>query len=199
MKEGIDKYIENQIKRCFEIGVVLDYVVLECDETISGIELHRQAAIEGMKIIDSRLAEWALEWASEEIPMDQFFRIKMNPENLEGRNITFEEFWGNDNAFKKEISSGMAWSIPSVDGYKTAFFNPPHDLRGKLEDQIEIFEQLNEALFGEMTQSNLNIYSWTVNWSNYFDAGKEWWGSFYWTLENLEKSNVIVIGASSTD
>lgn len=38
-----------------------------------------------------------------------------------------------------------------------------------------------------------------TDWSNYFDAGKEWWGTFYWTVFNKKNNTIMVLGASETD
>ena len=43
------------------------------------------------------------------------------------------------------------------------------------------------------------VMAWSTDWSNYFEAGKEWWGAFYWTILLEEKQEIIVIGASATD
>ncbi len=43
------------------------------------------------------------------------------------------------------------------------------------------------------------IYSWSNDWRSYFESGKEWWGTFFWTILNKEKGEITVIGASTTD
>lgn len=43
------------------------------------------------------------------------------------------------------------------------------------------------------------IYRWSDDWSNYFDQGKEWWGTFFWTILIPDKRRIVVIAASSTD
>ena len=40
---------------------------------------------------------------------------------------------------------------------------------------------------------------WSTDWTNYFDAGREWWGTFCWTLLRPADRVVIVLMASSTD
>jgi hypothetical protein len=61
----------------------------------------------------------------------------------------------------------------------------------------KFFLEFNEFLFDNINK--LIIYSWQTNCSNYFDAGKEWWGSFFWTVYNPTKKWYIGIAASTTD
>jgi hypothetical protein len=64
-------------------------------------------------------------------------------------------------------------------------------LRGKylLEFLEYFFCDINE----------LTIYAWDTNCSVVFDAGKEWWGSYFWTIYNPTKKWYIGIIASETD
>tara|TARA_R100001132_G_scaffold27455_1_gene33721 strand:- start:17013 stop:17204 length:192 start_codon:yes stop_codon:yes gene_type:complete len=43
------------------------------------------------------------------------------------------------------------------------------------------------------------IFQWPTNWSNYFEAGDEWWGSFLWSVSNPDGNQIVVIAASTTD
>ncbi|MGY3777087.1 hypothetical protein [Isobaculum melis] len=61
----------------------------------------------------------------------------------------------------------------------------------------EDFRTINQLLFPN--QQNLIIYRWNDDWSDYFDAGKEWWGTFYWTIYDPSTNRMTVIGASTTD
>ena len=47
--------------------------------------------------------------------------------------------------------------------------------------------------------NDLTIYAWDTNCSVVFDAGKEWWGSSFWTVYNPTKKWYIGIIASETD
>ncbi|WP_343784001.1 hypothetical protein [Wandonia haliotis] len=40
---------------------------------------------------------------------------------------------------------------------------------------------------------------WSTNCSPFFNAGKEWWGTFFWTIYNPEKNWYIGICGSETD
>ena len=45
----------------------------------------------------------------------------------------------------------------------------------------------------------LEILSWNDDWSNYFDDGKEWWGTACWSVYDRRADTFTVIGASLSD
>lgn len=85
-------------------------------------------------------------------------------------------------------------------GYADAFLKPPHSF-GKSNmtnfDIGKLFLEFNEFLFDDINK--IIVYSWQTDCSNYFDTGKEWWGSFFWTVYNPTKKWYIGIAASTTD
>jgi hypothetical protein len=87
----------------------------------------------------------------------------------------------------------------AIQGYADAFLRPPHSFGGnKTNFEIgKFFLSFNKIAFGDLDK--LTIYSWPTNCSNYFDAGKEWWGSYFWTIYSSEKDWFIGIAASTTD
>jgi hypothetical protein len=84
-------------------------------------------------------------------------------------------------------------------GFAGAFLEPPHSLRigNTIFDKGTYFNQFCELLFSDLNK--LEIYKWSVDCSNYFDAGKEWWGSHFWTIYNPTKNIYIGALASTTD
>lgn len=84
-------------------------------------------------------------------------------------------------------------------GFAGAFLEPPHSLRigNSIFDKGTYFNQFCELLFSNFDR--LEIYKWSVDCSNYFDAGKEWWGSQFWTIYNPTKNIYIGALASTTD
>lgn len=84
-------------------------------------------------------------------------------------------------------------------GFAGAFLDPPHYLRtGKtIFDHGKYFLDFCDAVFGDL--NTLVVYTWSTDSSNIFDAGKEWWGSFFWTVYNETKDCYIGIVASTTD
>lgn len=178
-------------------GGVLDYAFLEGESEDSSELLHRAAALAGMAAIDRRLRQWAESHASTERPIEMFFRLSWDEAKLTGRRISLWEFWGTDDVEPKRLAE-KAWSIPDVDGYKTAFFHPPHGLRGSAEERVLCFNGINRYVLGDDPE-RAEIFSWSTDWSNYFDAGHEWWGAFWWTIRPTGSPRFVVVGASSTD
>ncbi|WP_282628374.1 hypothetical protein [Empedobacter sedimenti] len=84
-------------------------------------------------------------------------------------------------------------------GFCDAFLDPPHSLGiGKtIKERGQYFMDFIESFFLDIHQ--LEIYSWSVDSSDYFEMGKEWWGSFFWTVYNPVKNIYIGIIASTTD
>jgi hypothetical protein len=89
-------------------------------------------------------------------------------------------------------------AIPERDGYKSAFFFPPYLLRGSRREREELFAKINRYVLGSDPQ-RAEIFSWSTDWSSYFEAGHEWWGAHYWTIRPAGAAYIVVIGASSTD
>ena len=88
----------------------------------------------------------------------------------------------------------------ATQGYADAFLKPPHYFgkKGMTNFDIgKIFLEFNQFLFDDI--SKIIVYSWQTDCSNYFDAGKEWWGSFFWTVYNPGRKWYIGIAASTTD
>jgi hypothetical protein len=178
-------------------GGVIDYIVLESTADGPVDRLHGLAALAGMAAIGRRWEQWAVEKSSPEFPAERFFRVRWDEAKLTGQPVTLSTFWGTDDVEPKDLG-GRAWSIPTVDGYKTAFFHPPHHLGGPNEERAALFANINRRVLGTAPES-AEIFSWSTDWSNYFDAGHEWWGAFFWTVRASDSSRFVAIGASSTD
>ncbi|HEY2828307.1 MAG TPA: hypothetical protein VGJ04_11970 [Pirellulales bacterium] len=173
-----DRNLKMYIDTFHRMGGALDYAFLEADADYSSDVLHKQAAIEGMQIIDGANSTCDLS-------------------KIQGSSISYQTFLGTVEVQPVRISQ-TAGSIPNVDGYKTAFFHPPYGLRETLPFASNLFVQINNFLFGSDPDMS-EIFSWSTDWSNYFDAGREWWGAFYWTIRQPNSRQFVVIGASTTD
>lgn len=175
---------------------MLDYVILDPPLGLAPYERHRAAAVAGIAEIDDRLANWARTRASARFPIASFFRLRWDETKLKGAMVLFQEFWGLDDVEPKPLGPN-AWSTLPVSGYKSAFFNPPHGLSSRV-DTLRLFAQINEHIFGK-NLADAEIFSWSTDWSNYFDAGHEWWGAFYWTVRPAGAHHMVVIAGSTTD
>ncbi|MBW2463899.1 MAG: hypothetical protein JRH11_19780 [Deltaproteobacteria bacterium] len=110
-------------------------------------------------------------------------------------------------------------------GLTGAFFDPPYGLRtGEVKARTlkpggdpdhgpwakvthsypefsaleQLFADLIDKLFYDLL-TPVRCYRWSDDWSTYFDGGREWWGTGYWTSLILESEEILVIGASASD
>lgn len=54
-----------------------------------------------------------------------------------------------------------------------------------------------DFFFGDVTA--ITVYAWNNECSIIFEAGHEWWGSYFWTVYNPEKDWYVSVIASETD
>lgn len=78
--------------------------------------------------------------------------------------------------------------------YRKAFLDPPHKISYSEND----FKRVNDALFPNGTDE-LEVYEWSTDWSDYFDDGREWWGTLCLTVYDKTLNRFVVIMASATD
>ncbi len=87
----------------------------------------------------------------------------------------------------------------NLGGFVYALSEPPFNMRlGKeIKKRGEYILDFIDFFFGSL--SEITAYSWSIDCSKIFDAGKEWWGSHFWTIYNKEKNFYVSIIASTTD
>lgn len=199
------------LAKCRQLGVVLDICVLEFEAAATAAEISRQAALEAMKIYAKKLST-------------EHYRVAIDQDAApRGRKIGTAEFLGKGFDFQNErvnmfsYRDGSRSSLNSK-GFLRALLDPPYGLRIPVEAGAEAFSteygirqqarmtvflfEFFEKILGVRKLPDFlkyEIYTWSDDWSNYFDAGKEWWGCFYWTLLNPGNNTVTVLGASTTD
>ena len=97
------------------------------------------------------------------------------------------------------VSYDAEWK-PNDDNFGTtvpywyALMEPVHGRNNKPED----FKKVNEVLFPDGTDK-LEIYQWTTDWSDYFDAGHEWYGACCWSIYDKSMNRYVVMLVSATD
>lgn len=107
-------------------------------------------------------------------------------------NIVKTDYYGNVwyDAQWEPNDGNFGTTVP----YWYALMEPVHGRKNKPED----FRKVNEALFPNGTDS-LDIYKWTTDWSDYFDAGHEWYGACCWSVYDKTLNRYIVMLVSATD
>ena len=201
MIELIDHQAYKLIHKYKKNGAVLDYVIMQNDDTNNTLEQHKKAAISAMKIIAKRLDEYAFDKISNDPyckkwKRKDFFSVTWDESSLSATTYPIKQFfaWPEDTYYidKPKVKS-RAFSPDEFAQYAYAFLEPPHGNRYVIKD----WELLNSILFS--SKENVDIYQWSTNWSNYFESGLEWWGAYYWSVYDLKYNIFIVIGASTTD
>ena len=112
-----------------------------------------------------------------------------------------------EKAEAKQVSPEEVFSLPDETGevsgpvtdggrrpYSLAFLMPPSGITYKSGD----FRKVNAALFPNGTDG-LEIFEWSADWSDYFDDGREWWGTLCLTVYDRTLDRFAVIMASATD
>ncbi len=110
-----------------------------------------------------------------------------------------EAIWNCDigNADGKKLEADKLFAPIEKNGklnYRKAFLNPPYECDYTEKD----FDLINTALFPNGF-SELSVYEWTTDWSDYFDDGHEWWGTLCYTVYDKTLDRFAVILASATD
>ena len=107
-------------------------------------------------------------------------------------NIVKTDYYGN-------VRYDAEW-VPNDENFGTtvpywyALMEPVHGRRNKPED----FKKVNEVLFPDGTDA-LDIYEWTTDWSDFFDAGHEWYGACCLTVYDKSLNRYVVMLVSATD
>ena len=107
-------------------------------------------------------------------------------------NIVKTDYYGN-------VRYDAEW-VPNDENFGTtvpywyALLEPVHGRRNKPED----FKKVNEDLFPNGADA-LDIYEWTTDWSDFFDAGHEWYGACCWSVYDKTMNRYVVMLVSATD
>lgn len=199
-----------------ELLVELEMISFEIKDSIEEVyTLSQEAAIHAMICFDERLED---NWQARKEDFLQRF-TKFNFDNRlrytingkpDGKQISFDEFVGfnymNENVNIQDYRNiSLAYAL----------LEPPYGLKLKIEatrgtpeyneiktkKYTEIYRMfLNDfILFSEYNKEDFVIYSWSDDWSNFFEPGREWWGNYYYTVYNKRNNTVIVLGASESD
>lgn len=99
-----------------------------------------------------------------------------------------------------ERREGFDWEAAGAGpGFVYAFMEPPYTLEAgeTILERGKYLMGFMDHYFGK--KEGLEVFSWSTDCAPFFDAGKEWWGTFFWTVYCPEKDWYIGILGSSTD
>lgn len=199
-----------------KLQIELEMIAFVIDGVVDDIYLlSQQAAIQGMIYFDQRMENNLLnrkDYLLENFPkfdIEKRFRYKINGEPT-GEPISLNKLVGFD--YKKKDVNVQDYTGC---GLAYALLEPPYGINLKIDaarntsefiaiktkEFTAIYRMfLNDfILLSEYNEEDLIIYSWSDDWSNFFDAGKEWWGTYYYTVYNKQNNTIIVLGASESD
>lgn len=175
-EHGAYELLRSRYKR-----VCLDYVILLSDGIYEELESHKNAVIEAFHILNLRYS-------------DSDYHIDFNTDQMRAQQVRCDEFLKlPTEQYGDELKKNRHYSVVKPIPYWYAFLKPPHGTPYRHSD----FFAVNNALFPN--KDSLEIYRWNDDFSNYFDEGKEWWGTGLWTVYDRKTGIFVVIGASLSD
>ena len=189
IKLSDDKELNKLCEELEQAGVVLDIVkfnIVESDSDIERVTLHQKTAVEFMKEQQRKSFNWAKKHASKDFPEEDFWKVKIYSEFPSSKRISWKELIGS-----RELNH-----LPH--GLYSAFMDPPYGIISSPEEATHHFSWLLQLLLPSPSHP-IEIFSWETNWANYFDAGKEWWGTYLWTILTEYGESITAIGVSTTD
>ncbi|MDH6307109.1 hypothetical protein M2451_002343 [Dysgonomonas sp. PFB1-18] len=138
-----------------------------------------------------------------------YFDVEKNMPYIKGRKdnstlnsyfrYTDDECSGNALPMNELVKKHME-KFPSCDnGFIYALIQPPYSMSfgETLKDRGEYVLNFFDLLFDNLDK--IVVYKWSTDCNPYFNAGKEWWGAYFWTVYNPVKDIYIGIVASTTD
>ena len=117
---------------------------------------------------------------------------------LSGEKLYNQYFYYDDKEVPEKAVT-MTEEDLKKEAFAYAFFQPRFSFmcRQSNFEKGNFFLDFCRLLFTDISQ--IEVYMWSTDSSNYFDAGKEWWGAFFWTVYNPYWDRYIGIVASTTD
>lgn len=164
---------------------LLDYVILLSDEKYFEVDTHKTAVIKAFNILNKR----------RRVANHYDFRVTVEEEKMSAKKCDTYEFLElpQDRYYNTKPDGNRCVEIPEPIPYWFAFLEPPYRVPYVTED----FKKLNNVLFP--FPDSLEVYRWNDDFSNYFEDGKEWWGTGCWSAYDRTTNIFVIIGASLSD
>jgi hypothetical protein len=188
------------------LGGVMEFGIFSLTLEVSARKAHWIAAKQTLELLNEVLSPFTKESGTLLTPQEFFgpsFELETQRPLVGGRGRNFLNdlfYYDEEESFankRRRKWDGEADAFP-VRGYAEAFLNPPHAFgRKTILETGQFFLDFNHLLFGDLNQ--ITAYAWPIDCSDYFDFGKEWWGSFFWTVHNPAQNWYIGIVASTSD
>lgn len=183
----------------------VDYYLLSDDKPYAGPDSHREA----LRIVFEQLGETSVEKKEKTRKMlgdevaDKLHPWVYDLDKAQPSPLDPQEFFYCPNIIGTDFNGNARYDAewePNDENFGTtvpywyAILEPVQGRRNKPED----LKKVNEALFPNGTDV-LDIYEWTTDWSDYFDAGHEWYGACCWSVYDKSMDRYVVMLVSATD
>ncbi len=169
---------------------VVDFAAFVAPDRLEGEALHRQATIQAHRFFGGEMRSEPVALA--QISTAEFLGTLTTSEGALDRPGSFLE------ARAHALATKGSFSTNPDEGFLYAFSDPPYGLGLNPTEAQRIFDAIIDGLFGGF-RDDLEILRWSNDWSNYFDAGHEWWGAFWWTIHDPSRKTLIAVAASASD
>lgn len=196
---------------------VVEYCLIADEKPYKNLNSHKEAVLFGITKVIDRVIAYINKYSNETEQENSkgIFPWKHDIEKASAKLIDANDFLfvpellnidkSRNNVYNCDYENkNTGESIP----YWYAFLEPPygaffvHRKNGEFEFRRNYnpddLKKINKSLFPNGI-SCLEVYEWTTNWSNYFDAGHEWWGASCWSIYDKSLNRYVVIFVSSTD
>ncbi len=181
----------------------VDYHLLTDDKPYDGLRSHREA----LEVVFDELEKRDLEDQRKAREMfgdktaDKLHPWIYDIDKAQSKPLDPQEFFYCPNIVKTDYY-GNVWydaeweheNCGTTVPYWYAMLEPVYGRKNKPDD----FKKVNEVLFPKGTDA-LDIYEWSTDWSDYFDAGHEWYGACCWSIYDKAMNRYVVMLVSSTD
>jgi hypothetical protein len=205
-KDAFYEYIKqyDQDSEYHLVGEV-DYNLLSDDKPYEGMKSHREA----LRCVFDWLVKQSIEdKENARIMFDDHVADQLRPlaydiDKAQPSPLAPPVFFYCPNIVKTDYYGNVRYDaewVPNDENFGTtvpywyALMEPVHGRRNKPED----FKKVNEVLFPNGTDA-LDIYEWTTDWSDFFDAGHEWYGACCWSVYDKSLNRYVVMLVSATD
>ena len=183
----------------------VDYYLLTDDKPYEGLRSHREALLFAFDLVaekDIEDQERAKELLGDRIA-DKLYSWLYDVDKAKATPLTSRVFFYCPNIVKTDYYGNVWYDAewePNDDNFGTtvpywyALMEPVYGRRNKPED----FRKVNAVLFPK-GKDELDIYEWTTDWSDYFEAGHEWYGACCWSIYDKSMDRYVVMLVSATD
>lgn len=196
-------------KPYYQMGGVLQFVVYEGAQ--EGESASRAAIHDGLVNTGSLNENAFGKLKGRQISSDQFFGDWYDPidgsliklgsiTTVDGKNLSNPKLVSLEK-LRIASSGGPGVEVGAGGQFAYAYLNPPYGLAGSPTEIQKTFDDIREAILPK--ERAATILDWTSpsldKVSDYFKAGKEWWGIFLFSIYIPYLQKLTIIAGSATD